>query len=300
VSIRRRPPSPKNRRAAGSINAPSGSFSPDPMPEEIPISVDIAGEKDMGKTHFAATFPPKCLFLDNELKAPIVLRKFKARGIEHIWKKVKSFRDIREGVYWAIDSGDEIKTVVFDSGALLQKLAVIEWSEEHGGKKPIVIDKITGTVSTYLYAQVYEKIDSLITLLKDNGKNIVVTSRMKDEWIMDKPTGRRVRDGFKHFPWDLQIGLIIRKGIKDWNSTKVYFPEIKFAEVTKNNYWGVDLKRGITQQKPVLFDISYEGVVNELVKPWHGEEGVPLGKEMETLIAEAEEWVKRIHPKAEK
>jgi len=281
------------------VNPPPTQFIADKLPERIPFSIEIQGEPDMGKTHLAATFclderSRKVLFLDTEEKAWIVLKKFPKDSF--YWKRVKSFADIRNGIMWACEN-PEINTIVIDSGADLRDLAVQEWSREHGGKKPIVIDQ-SGAVSTVLYAQVYEKIDSLVNLVKSSNKYLVVTARMKDEWVNNIQTGRRVRDGYKKFPWDLSIAIRIVYGIEEVVRTersakvvrKVHFPDFKFGKVLKNNFHGIDQKKMLNYQKPYLFDLSFNGICEELLKPWG--DGVPIGKELETILKEAEEWLK--------
>jgi len=257
---------------------PPAMFKPDEFPEGTPFSIEVAGEPDVGKTHFACTFP-KPLVIDTEGKAWIVLKKF---GHKY-WKKVKTFDDIRQAVYWGIDS-PEIETIVIDSGADLRELAAREYMEEHG------IEQIYPLV---LWARVDDKIDELVRAIKDADKYLVVTARMKDEYLGEQKTGRRVRDGYKKFPWDLSMGIIIRFGLEDPKTKKVLWPKHRFGIVTKNNFYGADPKTGRTFQKPVLFDVSFEGVCEELLKPWHGEDGVPIGEEWDTIIRDFEEWLRR-------
>lgn len=266
-------------------------FSFDQVPKEKFFSVLVSAEPDTGKTHMSVfTFPNGKVVLDTENKADLVISKLPEEDQKQIyWKRVTAFDEIRQGVEFAIRT-PSIKTVVIDSGADLQDLAVKEWSEEHGGKQPIVIDKITGAVSTVLYAQVYQKIDELVRAVHNARKFLVVTGRMKDEYIDQVRTGRRIADTYKKFPWSLMITIELVKGIRD-EKGKVHFEDRIFGMVTKNNFYGIDYRLQLNYKKPYLFDISYEGICNELLKPWHN--GVPLGKEMEQIIKDAEDFIKQ-------
>lgn len=264
-------------------------FVADALPSSKIFSIEIIGEPDFGKTHFGATFP-KALFLDTEKKADIVLEKFPNVG--HLWKKVSSWDDFRDAVDWVCTQPD-IKTVIIDNDDDIQDLAIEKWSSEHGGKKPIAFDAHGGVI-TVLYAQVYKLIDDLKTDIENAGKYLVCTCRLKDEYIANINTGRRIRDGYKKFPWSLKMAVWIKNGIFDRKTGQVMFKQYKFGEVVKNNYWGIDMKKTppVTFQKPYVFDISYEGICEEMLKPWGGNEGISLAQANEQILKEAGDWLK--------
>jgi hypothetical protein len=251
-------------------------FVLDEIPQAWQITAEICGEPDSGKTHFARTFP-KPLFLDTEAKAWIVLQKFNDTPL----KVVEKFNDIRSGVHWALDNPD-IQTIVIDSGSDLRDLAQAEWLAEQGK------DRVYPLV---LWGEVYEKVDTLTTEIKKSQKHFVTTARMKDEFVGDQRTGRRIRDSYKKFPWDLSIGLEVVNGIRDTRSGKIHFPERRFGKVYKNNFYGIDQGKMVTQQKPYIFDVSYNGILNEMLQPWGGDDGIPIGNEIDTILEEAEEWI---------
>ena len=254
-----------------------------------PFSIEIIGEPDVGKSHFADSFP-KALHLDTEKKADITIEKFPQAG--HIWKKVSKWDDIEDAVNWAVTQPD-IKSVIIDNDDDIQDLAVEKWSDEHGGKRPIAFDAHGGVI-TVLYAQIYKMIDDVKTAIENSGKYLVCTCRLKDEFIANINTGRRVRDGYKKFPWSLKMALWIKNGIPDKKSGQVMFKQYKFGEVVKNNFFGIDMKKTppVTYKKPYVFDVSYEGICEEMLKPWGGTDGVPLSEENERILKEAGEWLK--------
>jgi len=256
-------------------------FSWDTLPKIPVFSIEISGEYEYGKTHMSATWPAPAL-ADTELKAWNVLQKLGTKGW---WKQVKKFDDFRQVVNQAIRD-PKIKTVVIDSGSDLRELAEKEWSEEHGGKKPIYI-KPTGQVVPVLYGEVYQKIDLEVKKILEAGKYFVATSRLKDEYIDDVATGRRIRDGYKKFPWNLSICIELVKGIRD-EKGKVHFANRILGKVHKNNFWGIDPKTWRNFSKPYLFDCSFDGVCRELLKPWG--KGIPVGQETKQILKEAAEY----------
>lgn len=264
----------------------SKAFTPDSLPDPStrPFSMEIEGEPDLGKTHFCSTFP-KALILDSELKADIVLKKAPEKG--HVWKKVSSWLDLRGGVDWALGQPD-IKTVAIDSGADIREFALEEWRRRTGKTEPVAY--IDGVAVPLLWAQVYDLIDTLTGDVQRAGKYFVVTARMEDEYVANVKTGRRVRDSYKKFPWNLSIIVLIQKGILDQKTGKLHYDFYKFGRVVKNNFHGLDIRTGLNYQKPILFDISFEGVCEELLKPWN--QGIRVGKETETILKEAETWLK--------
>jgi|SaaInl8_200m_RNA_FD_contig_71_841023_length_4786_multi_5_in_0_out_0_6 hypothetical protein len=268
----KKPSQPKTPVAQG-VRKP---FAFDEFPDDPVFSVDITGKQGIGKTHFACTFPKPLIICDTEFKAYTTASKFD--GVH--WKRIKVFDDIRQAVYHAVDN-DEIKTVVIDSGADLVSLASEEWCKENNKKSVFPITN---------YKHVYAKIDELVLLLEESRKWFVSTSRLKDEWVGDTSTGRKIRDGYRKFPWSLSLNLWIRHGIRDKKGTW-FFKDKRFAEVTKNNMFGVDEITQKTEAKPYLFVMSYDGVVEELTKRW---EANPLYSERENVcVEESKEWMKQ-------
>jgi len=229
-----------------------------PFPKLRPIWIEISGEFDYGKTHLACTFPNPA-FADTEQKAWIVLEKFNNPR----WFPVKTFQDFRDFVA-ICEKSDDIQTIVIDSGSDLVDLAY---------KEHVEVDRRPTYPIYYAYGKIYEKIDTLVSRIKLTGKHFVVTSRLKDEYVVKdfdregnpiyEKTGRRLRDGYKKFPWNLEILLRLEKGVKIGD--KVYYPERIFGRVIKNNFLGHN------ERKPFLFNVSYQGIVDELLKPYHGD-----------------------------
>ena len=89
------------------------------------------------------------------------------------------------------------------------------------------------------------------------------------------------------------ISVEIVYGIRDSATGKINFPNYRFARVEKNNFFLSDQVRMLNFMKPYLFDVSFEGICEELLNPWHGTEGVKIGEEMATILKDADEWIKK-------
>ena len=182
---------------------------------KIPLFVEIFGEPEVGKTYLSAHFP-KVLYLDTTAKreAYPVVRSVIGDEIDKRYIWVTSFSDVRNAVVRLKgDTEGFYKTVVVDTSADLQKLAVQEWLKEHKGReRPLPFE----------YGEIRAKIDEFISSVVRMERNLVFTSQMKDEYstgtdpmgrVVSVKTGRRVRDGYEktRFLADLRIYLSLRE-----------------------------------------------------------------------------------------
>ena len=259
-------------QATEALTAPITPRSYDSIPSDLIYGLDVCGPESIGKTHFALTHPGDISFVDTEQKAETVIPKFLSKKKIN-WKSCENWDD----VVWTVNDAlknPSVKTIIFDTGADLQSMAAEKWCSENGKKSVYPITQ---------FQHVYSKIDDLSGRIKKARKYLISTSRMKDEWIGDASTGRKIRDGYKRFTWDLHLAIELRYGIPDTNN-KIWFPERRFARVTKNNFWGVD-DNGMQFGKPYLFNVSHDGVKKELLNPWG--DGVPVKDQMSKIVDEA-------------
>ena len=242
-------------------------MKPTQLPKVIPFGIEISGTWDIGKTHLAMTFPGVA-FADTEMKGWLVAKKL---GIKKYYQ-VKTIEDIRQFVLTAI-ADPEVKTIVIDSGSDIVDFASTEYLTETGKERifPVV-----------LWARVYDKIDELLLLVKQSKKAFVVTSRLKDEYVGDTRTGKKIRSSYKKFPYQLEMMLNLEKGITIKPKAKdakaiVHFQDMVFGRVVKNNFW----RYGSSEKKPWLFDCSYDGIIAEMLEPWAGGD----------IVKQAESWI---------
>jgi hypothetical protein len=162
----------------------------------------LAGPEGVGKTHTACTMAElgPVYVLDTEYRADIVTRKF--NDIKH--KVVRSYRDMVIAVK-AIIKHHPKGTIVFDSGTDLQTFAEIDYLEETNK---------TAVGMPWNWAEVWARCNTVIDDARMADFNIVVTSRVKDEYAGEKPTGREIPRIYSSLPYkaDLSIQWIGKNG----------------------------------------------------------------------------------------
>lgn len=196
------------------------------IPDKFCIMVELIGEPAKGKTDTALNFP-KPLLLDttpNMEAYPVLLKKFNYNRVEalKVYRRVRSLQDIKNEIEHATANG--FKTIIIDSSSLLQEFASKAWCEEHHKKSVFPITN---------FGQVREKVDDVMNSMKSNGLNVVLTSQMKDEYINDKKTGGRIKDGYARL--DFQADYRILLEIKD-NVRKYTVIKNRFADETDPKY----------------------------------------------------------------
>jgi len=219
------------------------------MPKaKVPIlAVEIVGTEGTGKTHCALTFP-KAALLDTEGKACNVMRKFK----NNKWFKASMFLDVIDFVNTVIKS-DDIETAIFDSSR-----DVVDMAEQFTLEQ-LEKTALYSQAGAVLYTHVNQKMDWIVQTLRAHGKNIVFTSRMKDEYKQNVRTGGMQRDGYKKAPYQFDLVLELTTSFV-WHD-KEYILIEPIAKVVKNGY----VKRG--QSKPFIASAEYQTILNEIFDP---------------------------------
>ncbi len=218
-----------------------------------PFSLLVFAEPGTGKTHLACTFPSPALG-DTETKGWRVAKKFPFVA-EH-YKQVKDYPEIRSFVDKCL-TDNQIHTVIIDSSKDLRVWAELTACKELGR------ENLFGTGGTVMWSHCYEKIDGIMNDVKRIKKNLVFVARMKDEYVDDKPTGNLIYDGYTKAPYQCDVVLNITRGMRH-SKYGVVFKDQMFARVIKNG------EMLVTMVKPYLIDVSYNGIVTELIngEPW--------------------------------
>lgn len=206
-----------------------------------PITVELIGELEVGKSHSGAT-PDGLLFIDTSIfhEADVIVEKLHPNeNIDDIYFHCITFKDIIEALRCISDT---TKTVTIDSGADLRRIVGAEWKKRNDRKG----------IHPYEYGEIDEIVltEILGAIIKKN-KNLILTAKMKDEYIGEgddaKKTGRRERYGFgkMDFAADIRIYMYI-EGDKRKNTviknrfidreSKDYIkslPEVTWKEIQK-------------------------------------------------------------------
>ena len=168
----------------------------------MPVMIEIMGEPAVGKTHLALTFPKPFIFDTTPKKeAEIIAYKVLGADAKNRYMWIQNWIQLVNGVKSTVKRED-VKTVVIDTGADLQSLAV-EYELQVKERKSLM---------PYEYGRIREVIDTDITEeIITAGKNLVLTAQMDDEYIDGNKTGFRIPKGYKRaaFQSDIRILLVI-------------------------------------------------------------------------------------------
>lgn len=160
-------------------------------PREHPKFVGIiAGPEGVGKTHMACTASElgPVYLIDTEQRADFVVKKFKGKVK---MKVARTYSEIVVAVK-AIIAKCEPGTVVIDSGSDLQIFAEIAYLDRTKQEKIYPI---------FNWSEVWAMCNALVNDIKFAGHNLIVTARIKEEYVAEKSTGRwvpRIYDRLKY------------------------------------------------------------------------------------------------------
>jgi len=163
----------------------------DPVTENDPFIVTIAGPPGYGKTHMALTMNEvgPVYFCDTETRGAYLLRtKFKSKNIWY--KKADTWTEMQRFLRHVYSL--PVGTVVIDSGSDYGQYAEREHLKENR------LEKVWPQV---LWAEVYEMMERPLRSLKARGFNIVITSRVKEEYIGGETTGNLVPRLYHAIPY---------------------------------------------------------------------------------------------------
>jgi hypothetical protein len=166
-------------------------------PDEAPkLVILIAGKEGSGKTHLACTMNElgQVYLIDTEYRAQIVTRKF--NNIK--FSTAKNFEELVIAVKHIIKY-QQPGTIVIDSGSDLQTFSEIEYLER--SEK----DKVG---MPWNWAEVWRLCNAVIDDIKLSQKfNLVITARVKEEYINDKPSGQIVPRIYSTLPYKADVVL---------------------------------------------------------------------------------------------
>jgi hypothetical protein len=158
------------------------------------LVVLIAGKEGSGKTHLACTISEHepVYLIDTEYRGGIVAKKFKNTKLA----TVKNYTDLVVAVKHIL-MHQPPGTIVIDSASDLQVFAEIEYLER---------TKKESIYPIFNWADVWALCNAVIDDIKFSKKfNLVLTTRVKEEYIGDKPTGKIVPRIYSTLPYKSDV-----------------------------------------------------------------------------------------------
>ena len=171
------------------------------MPTVIPNhSLLLLGEPKTGKTHFSLTYPAPILLVSLDLGADFVIQKHYSGKDIKVLKYELPIVDTLKPQAWAeplwtrikTDYETELnskkyKTVILDTGTSLWEIIRYSFVEEQNRNQLRSRD----------YGEPNARFTAILQKPILMGINMVTINHLKDEYVEDKSTGKKVIDGFR-------------------------------------------------------------------------------------------------------
>ena len=166
---------------------------------KIPLLIEVIGEEGMGKTHTGLLFPnPILVDCTEHGEGKLIAMKQFPDEWERRYKHLVDWRGL-------LDIPDGFSTYVFDTSKDLVRLMGNKWCAKY--KKQKVYPPMA-------YGEVHNMVDKLVRQVMGKPANVVMTSLFRDEYVNDKKTGIRERDGYKRLRFEswLRFHIVIKDG----------------------------------------------------------------------------------------
>jgi len=201
------------------------SFKYSELETKPKLIILISGREGLGKTHLACTMSEvePVYLIDTEYRAQIVIRKF--NNVK--FTTAKNYSELVVAVNYIIRN-EQSGTIVIDSGSDLQTFSEIEYLERTDKERVGL---------PFNWAEVWRLCNAVIDEIKfSQNFNLVITSRMKEEYINDKPSGKSVPRIYSALPYKADIMLELRKDKEvTLEVTKNGFDEIIPTQLKKSS-----------------------------------------------------------------
>lgn len=245
------------------------------IPEKEVFSIEYYSESEKGKTHDSLTFPNVAIC--DTLSEGEVWQVAKKLGVQMVFQ-ARTFDDIERFINSCI-TNPKVESIAIDSGADLREMAEASFQKRTPEQMNVLRTKDELRTRPSLWSQdaggvqwrwVNNLIDNVINKVKLAKKYLIVTGRLKDEWVKNPDDGKwmrsgeRIHDGYGKFEYG--YGLSVRIRLTDGIEVdgKRYFTDWVFGKVIKNRF----VPKRV--QKPYFFDHTYQGLVEkgELFDVW--------------------------------
>lgn len=175
------------------IKSMAAAFGFDEVPAVTTNIIVIAGPEGSGKTHLACTMAEvsPVYIVDTEYRAGGVVKKFGSypNPVKH--KVCSNYEEIVIAVK-AILSRAKPGVIVLDSGSDLQLFAEIAYLKR---------TKMEKIYPAFNWSEVWTMCSALIDDIKFSPFTLVVTARVKEEYVKNEPTGRTIPRVYNTLPY---------------------------------------------------------------------------------------------------
>jgi hypothetical protein len=171
----------------------------------------LQGLDQTGKTHFAFSAPEPilCMTFDPGNIKRGVARKYKGKNIQLATFEIpkglvatsalataaRNEQNRWEEIYTEAVEGEYFKTIILDREDETWELFRYEEFDGKQGAK------------AHHYTPLNAHYKALLKLAEKNKKNLLMIDAVKDEWKNEKPTGKKVKEGFRHLGMLSQLTL---------------------------------------------------------------------------------------------
>lgn len=224
---------------------------------KLPIVIEVMGDPGVGKTHFSLMFPQPYLFDITPVKEALaVYYKFSVANKWDDIAELAMFKDEYSRYYHPFNLAalrkkvsdvikrDDVRYVIFDSAQYLQPMAVEEYLQETGKKAVYPITE---------YHYVRSKIDVIINNLIKSGKSLIFVATLKDEYVGNQKTGRRIPNSYINVEYLAHIRVMIKIENEKGSNVRKYI-------VFKNRF-----KDTATDWVVFKNNIKYDDFIKELI-----------------------------------
>ena len=188
-------------------------FSWDDVTVENPFVVTVAGGPGTGKTHLGLTMSSvsPVYFADTETRGSFLLNTvFTGSAYPIKYKLCSCWSDLRNFLVHLWHNEDP-GTVLIDSGS-----DYCNFAERHH----LHVNELKKVWPKTLWAEIYDMLEKPLRNLKCKGFNIVITSRLKSEYVADEPTGVEIPRLYHAIPHIADVMLQFDKGTPRLHVTK--------------------------------------------------------------------------------
>lgn len=175
---------------------------------KMPILIEIIGEGGVGKTTLGAQFPNSVIF-DFTAEGESKLNAMLMYGEE--WNS-RYFHCLSYNDYLNALTGvrDFAWSVVIDTSKDFVNFLAQRWLDEENqirrrNKEPLLKRVYPPT----RFGEINRNVDSEIRKMMSIPANVIMISGMADEYINDKRTGKRRRDGYSQLPFSAWLRIAI-------------------------------------------------------------------------------------------